>query len=218
MGVDYPNLDLLKRRDEDPWKSFSGQVVPKIRNIIRYILRNANEAVVDDITSETISWMVKSICTKDFKDVRHFEARAIIKGRSLAIDYIRRETKNPISYHENEESRDHDSEGNPKDHQSSPAEELAENELSDVLNNLLDAINPAHREVLKMIFLRDKTFREISVALDMPIGTIGTYRKRGLEEIKREIERHPYLLKDLNDQYGMFRLTVEIVVMVLLLK
>lgn len=242
--MELPSLDALKKSLEAPhkqsaakakedrilpWKEFSSVLAPKIRRILRHILGDTDEAVTEDLTSQVFTWVVKTLKNEPFKfvNMQHLEARTILKARSMAIDYLRHEIKSPIVQTNSDASIDTETwvekeqtsfENKYADHRPNPAEEALDQDLSDILLNLLGKIKQKHREVLKMIILEGKTHQEAADALGMPIGAIGSYRERGINEIKKEIGRRPHLLKDLTDKYGKLQLTFEIAILALLLK
>lgn len=231
-SLEAPHKEINTGVKEDrflPWNEFSAIAAPKIQRIFWFKLGNVDSAIVEDLTSNVFTWVVETLKKEPskFVNIEHLEARTILKARSMAIDYIRHEIKSPIVQTKPEiamdggirgESEQSSFENKHADKRPNPADEAQEQELTEILLNLLGKIKPKHREVLKLIFLEDKTQQETAEALGMPIGTVGVYRTRGLDEIKKEIGRHPQLLKDLNDKYGTLQLTCEIAIMALLLK
>lgn len=243
-GVELPSLESLKksletppkegnsRATEDwflPWKQFSAAAAPKVRRIIWLNLGSVDAAIVEDLTSDVFTWVVETLKREPskFVNIEHLEARTILKARSMSIDYIRHKIHSPVVEAKPEIAKDglasdecgqSSFENKHADNCPSPVDEAQEKELAEILLNLLGNIKPNHREVLKLIFLENKTQREAADALGMPIGTVGVYHTRGLKEIKKEIARHPHLLEDIKDTYGILRLTCEIAIMALLLK
>lgn len=57
-----------------------------------------------------------------------------------------------------------------------------------VLSAALTALPEARREVVEMGFFDDLTHVEIAERLDMPLGTVKSHMRRGLESLQRELE------------------------------
>lgn len=57
-----------------------------------------------------------------------------------------------------------------------------------VLAQALDSLAPTRREVVELGFFGDLTHAEISERLDLPLGTVKSHMRRGLESLQRELE------------------------------
>ena len=57
-----------------------------------------------------------------------------------------------------------------------------------VLARALEAIPATRRQVVEMGFFQDLTHPEIAERLDMPLGTVKSHMRRGLEALQRELE------------------------------
>jgi RNA polymerase sigma factor (sigma-70 family) len=163
------------------------------------------------------SWLVGKVNTSAFVDMDHLEARATIKARSLAIDYIRHESRSPVVNSGNDDNQaDRSASQEPN-----PAEELEEREFADLLLNvrkLLDLSGSKQFAVLKCLFLEERTQQETASILSLSVKEIGSHRARGLEKIKKEISRHQLLMESLTFKYPKLQLTLEIAFLALLIK
>lgn len=57
-----------------------------------------------------------------------------------------------------------------------------------VLARALDTLPEARREVVQLGFFDDLTHPEIAERLDLPLGTVKSHMRRGLEALQRELE------------------------------
>ena len=101
---------------------------------------------------------------------------------------------------------------------SNPNTEKSDLNLADILLNLLVALKDEQREILKMIYLKNMTQKEVAAKLGMPIGTVGVYCSRGLDKIRSEIRRHPQLNESLNEKLESLKFLPEIILLTLLMK
>jgi RNA polymerase sigma factor (sigma-70 family) len=81
---------------------------------------------------------------------------------------------------------------------SSPSAEVGETEAVEpmvdrvidrmVLAQALDRLAPTRREVVELGFFGDLTHTEIAERLDLPLGTVKSHMRRGLESLQEELE------------------------------
>jgi RNA polymerase sigma-70 factor (ECF subfamily) len=57
-----------------------------------------------------------------------------------------------------------------------------------VLTSALAALPEARRVVVELGFVDDLTHAEIAERLDLPLGTVKSHRRRGLESLQQELE------------------------------
>ncbi len=56
-----------------------------------------------------------------------------------------------------------------------------------VLSQALDSLPPVRREVVELGFFEELSHPEIAVRLDLPLGTVKSHMRRGLEALQREL-------------------------------
>ena len=66
-------------------------------------------------------------------------------------------------------------------------DEVDARELLDRLPTLLDGVSPASRAVLTLHYLEGLTLDEISIVLELPMGTVKSRLAYGLENLRREL-------------------------------
>jgi RNA polymerase sigma-70 factor (ECF subfamily) len=64
------------------------------------------------------------------------------------------------------------------------ADALEAKETGERLLNGLASIDPLRREIIELHLRADLKFREIADALDMPLGTVTSHYRRGLEQLR----------------------------------
>ena len=82
------------------------------------------------------------------------------------------------------------------DDSADPARMLEERERAELLAAALDKLPSAHRLVLVLRHQRDLSYEEISVALDVPLGTVKARIHRAREALRRILVRD-YRMEDL---------------------
>jgi len=71
-----------------------------------------------------------------------------------------------------------------------PADDPVEDELARrlLLLDALDGLPAERRVVLELAFFEDLTHRTIAERLDLPLGTVKSHIRRGLDQLRREME------------------------------
>ncbi len=69
-----------------------------------------------------------------------------------------------------------------------PHEELALRQESGRVRGALSELSPAQRHVLELAYFKDLTQPEIAAELDLPLGTVKTHARRGLQTMRRLLE------------------------------
>ena len=168
--------------------------------------------------SHVFSWLVGKVNEPYFVDMGHLEHTAIKKAKGLAVDYIRRQARSPVvsgGAHDNQMDMVASQEPNPAEELERRDVEREEWESVRFLMDWLRSNDPKQHGVLRCIVMEQKTQPETAEELGLPIGTVGTYLHRGLEKIRKEIQRHPHL-KEL--RYPKLQLTLKIILLAWLIK
>ena len=69
-----------------------------------------------------------------------------------------------------------------------PPEELTLRQESGRVRSALAELSPAQRQVLELAYYKDLTQPEIAAELDLPLGTVKTHARRGLQALRRLLE------------------------------
>jgi RNA polymerase sigma-70 factor (ECF subfamily) len=54
---------------------------------------------------------------------------------------------------------------------------------------LLAQLSPPYREALRLFYLEEKSYEEVSAMLGLPIGTVKTYLHRARKQLARSLTR-----------------------------
>lgn len=71
----------------------------------------------------------------------------------------------------------------------SPSEELSSKELSERIDDALEALDDQERLVIKLNLIHDKKYEEIADILNMPIGTVSSHVRRAREKLKKYLQQ-----------------------------
>jgi RNA polymerase sigma-70 factor (ECF subfamily) len=74
-----------------------------------------------------------------------------------------------------------------------PATLMEREEVSDLVAEAIDRLSPSERDAFAMNELEGLTFREISAATGIPMGTLMARKKRAIESIRRHLTRYGIL-------------------------
>ena len=141
------------------------------------ILTSRDEA--DDLTQEVFL----ALCTRsDYDPARGtLSAYLITMTRSRALDRLRARGSGQRFLGRWERSQVLSS-------PFTPHEELALRQESGRVRGALAELSPPQRQVLALAYYKDLTQPEISAELDLPLGTVKTHARRGLQAMRRLLE------------------------------
>lgn len=106
-----------------------------------------------------------------------------VMARNRAIDVLRRRANTVKPYKEEDEHDD------PAGQDSDPmacAERLGE---SEALRRCLERLRPRQREAILLAFFQGLSHRQLSDALEQPVGTVKSWIRRGLGQLKECLEQ-----------------------------
>ena len=66
---------------------------------------------------------------------------------------------------------------------------LESDEYKDLVNQALDSIDPKYKEALVLFFFEDLTYQEIAVILNCSTNTVGTFIRRGKQQLQKKMKR-----------------------------
>ncbi|HSV50895.1 MAG TPA: sigma-70 family RNA polymerase sigma factor [Burkholderiaceae bacterium] len=101
--------------------------------------------------------------------------------RSRALDFLRRRTaERSHMTQELDETLTETLEGNTPN----PMDATQASEQAWALHQCLERLEKRQREVVSLAYLRDLSHGELSVQLQLPLGTVKTWIRRGLEQLR----------------------------------
>jgi len=104
----------------------------------------------------------------------------VMIARRRLIDQLRKNGRRPVT-----ESLDSDDSALPQPAVAGGLEESAEIEN---LRRVLETMSPVYRETLTMSYYEGYSHHEISSRLDLPLGTVKSRMRRGLMQVREELQ------------------------------
>lgn len=98
--------------------------------------------------------------------------------RNRALDYLRRVEHRDVAL-------DDDVEAALESHEPTPPENASRRQEALALERCLDGLEPGPRQVIAVAYFRGLTHSELASSLRLPIGTVKTWIRRGLEKLRQ---------------------------------
>ena len=169
-------MECIRKKDKGALKSIYEEYSPFIYHTILNIVKQKEAA--EDITSEFfIKLWEKAGAYKPGGGHKGYLATI---ARNMAIDYVRKYTKEV--YIETEDEEDADAMSQIAD-SAPPVEEETIEQLS--VQEALSRLKPVYRQIVTMKVLGDMTFKEISEALGIPMGTVTWNYQDAIKQLRR---------------------------------
>jgi RNA polymerase sigma-70 factor (ECF subfamily) len=153
--------------------------------LFRYLVSlTGNRATAEDMFQET--WLHVLERGHQYRAQWKFEVWLFSIARHLVIDFSRRKKLDSLDelMAPEEGSRFEPSTGDP-----SALEQVLAGEHRGRVNRLLDRIPAAYREALTLRFQEELALEEMAAIVKVPLATVKSRLYRGLETLRREIER-----------------------------
>ena len=167
---------------------FQGSVLPHLDaayNLARWLTRNDHDA--EDVVQEAF---VRAL--RYFESLREGDARAWLLAIVRNTCYTWLEKNRPADMVAIEDegvlSADAESLGHASPGESNPEVIVLQSAQKKLVNQALEELPVAYREVLVMRELEDLSYKEIAQAAGVPIGTVMSRLARGRELLRRTIE------------------------------
>ncbi|MEI6195196.1 MAG: sigma-70 family RNA polymerase sigma factor [Verrucomicrobiota bacterium] len=80
-----------------------------------------------------------------------------------------------------------------------PLELANANDMAKLLSSLMAILSPNEYQLLRAVYHRRMKQREIAETYGIPLGTIGVTLSRVQDKLREEIEKHPKLMKELQE-------------------
>lgn len=102
-------------------------------------------------------------------------------ARYQAIDLLRHDKRGVIAADTNRVTDQIDLDRSPEEHVAARSEEK-------MLDHCMDQLKTQHRQVFALAYFKGLTHVELAQQADIPVGTVKTWIRRGLEALKRCLE------------------------------
>lgn len=186
MGLET-QASRLRRGDPEAFEEVLRQYQHRL---YRYLVRLARDpALAEDLFQQTWVRVVERI--RQYDPQRNFEAWLFSVARNLTMDHFRRYRP---------ESLDEPLLGDPSgrtreallaDEGPSALDHVLQQERTEKLGEALDRLAWIYREVLTLRFEEEMKIEEIAETLNVPLSTVKTRLRRGLEQVRELLSEKP---------------------------
>jgi RNA polymerase sigma-70 factor (ECF subfamily) len=166
-------VDLARAGSDDAFGVLVGRYRAPVVRLAYRLTRDADEA--HDIAQDSFMRAYRRI--RDFQPDRPFARWLFVIARNASLDAIRRRrraaalvtvTDGPLE-------------------DIGPEDAALRNDEAARVHSALEALPANYRDVLELYYLRGFRYREIALALDIPIGTVKTYISRAKRKLRDEL-------------------------------
>jgi RNA polymerase sigma-70 factor, ECF subfamily len=183
VGLDS-DVAQLRRGDLD---ALSALLTRYQNRLYRYLLRIVREpAEAEDLFQQT--WVRVAEKIAQFDPRRGFEPWLFALARNLAIDHLRRirpsSLDEPVGNGESQET----AAARLVSHEQPALDRILERERAARLGVALESLSISYREVLTLRFEEEMKLEEIAEVLAIPLSTVKTRLRRGLERLRFALE------------------------------
>lgn len=174
-------VELVTHRDEHALSELYDQTVGKVFGLARTITGNVEDA--EEVTCDVYTQLWQSARSYDGSR-GSVMAWLLTICRSRALDAIRRRRvrqtaqDNVVSLQPDVSATDHEG----------LDDLLSHVEQGTAVYKALESLAPERREVLALAFYRDMTHQEIANAVKLPVGTVKSHIRRGLQALRSHLE------------------------------
>lgn len=169
-------MERIRNKDKSALKEIYEEYISFIYHTVLNIVKNPSDA--EDITSEFFIKLWEK--ADSYKPGSAHKGYLATIARNMAIDHLRKYSKEVYIETDNEDESD--SMAQIADDSTSPENQVVENLAVD---EALSRLKPIYRQIVTMKVLGDMTFKEISEALNIPIGTVTWNYQDALKKLRR---------------------------------
>ena len=193
-----PDLKSLQQGDEVAWDAAFGWLWPTAFTVAQLKLAPFLPEEIEDVAIEALEELVEKV--REVKAVEELKPLAASIAHHRAVSLLRQRFAKKRGEGKTESlDAPADEEGTKHDAASelSPLAELNQTELAGLLAELQRDLKPEFRAVLNDFFWGGLGYEQIASKRKLAVGTVGVYLKRGMEAMRKQGQRHPKLLKEL---------------------
>ena len=158
----------LKKNDQKAYAELMGRYKETIFYMLLKMIKSKDDA--DDLTVEAFGKAFKNLSqyTPDFA----FSTWLFKIATNNCIDYIRRK-KEAVSLDKTYETSDGDVISfEPKSEFLNPEEKAIKKQKIQVMQSVVEKLQPRYRVLVELRYFQEKSYEEIALELDLPIGTV----------------------------------------------
>jgi RNA polymerase sigma factor (sigma-70 family) len=184
--VNLPDLDALKAGDARAWDDAFRWLWPVVFAVAKLKLQPYLPNEIEDVAIESLEQLVKKV--PEVKSVEELKPLVASIAHNRAVSLLRARFAKKRGEGKTE-SLDGEPDGGVAQNElasgHSPLEDLEQKELAERLRKSLAELKPPMGEILSDLFLDGLSYAEIAKKRGIPVGSVGVYRERGLEVLRR---------------------------------
>jgi RNA polymerase sigma-70 factor (ECF subfamily) len=166
------DLDLVKRAIQNDQKAYA-ELMTRYKDAIYFMLLKMvnNKEDANDLTVEAFGKAFENI--EKYRPDFAFSTWLFKIATNNCIDFIRKKRLKTFSIDQSTEGE----EGNESRYDIvseglDPEEKLIKKQKNDLMRNIVDKLPARYRQLVIMRYFEEKSYEEISVELDLPLGTV----------------------------------------------
>jgi RNA polymerase sigma-70 factor (ECF subfamily) len=165
-------------KNEPAMKQLYDLTAPRMHGLALRIVRQPEWA--EDVMQEAYLTVWRT--AKDFRSaLSPASAWMSLIVRSRALDLLRRKA---VERNHLTDELDEVLEESLASHNPTPPEQRLASEQTQALQQCMDKLERRQREVISLAYLRDLTHSELAQQLSLPLGTVKTWIRRGLTQLR----------------------------------
>lgn len=172
---------LVQQGDEHAFAVLLGRYQDKLLRYGRKFLSRRED--IEDMVQEVFIKTYQNI--KSFDTSRTFSPWIYRIAHNVFVNALRRKERDPIILFDLDALMMHSGVEDP--HEARDREEVRV-----LIEQGLELLSPAYREILILYYLEDLSYQEIADVLHLPVGTVGVRLRRGRAMLKKHIEEKQY--------------------------
>lgn len=178
MILDDNVLKKIKNRDPSIFEKIFKEYGDKVYNFL-IIKVNGNKNVAEDLLSETFISAIKS--APGLKNINKIQSWLLQIALKRFYDHLRKKFREQKHLESNKNMISWDSE--------EKIENDIENEKKLMLNIALDKIKPIYKDILVLMYIEERSRKEISQTFNKSLSSIENLLYRAREALKKELKK-----------------------------
>jgi len=174
------DYELIRKALYDRDQQAYARLMQNYREALYYMMLKMtnNKTDAEDLTIEAFG--------KAFKNLHHYSPKFAFStwlfkiASNNCIDFMRKKQKQGFYVSENDENTSMEAVGETESNSPSPEDALLKKENLKRMRKVVDKLKPHYRTLVELRYFQEYSYEEISIQLDLPIGTVKAqlYRAR----------------------------------------
>ncbi len=183
---------ILLDGDSSAFKFIQNKYQKIIAALIRRMIKDEDD--VDDLTQETFIKTYNALHT--FQQNYTFSSWIYRIASNTCIDYLRKKRFPTISINQPLDSSEDDYFFEIEDNSYLPDDKILSEEKMKVLNDAINKLPENYREIIKLRHEEELDYNEISIKMNIPLGTVKAHLFRARKILMISLKKHAHLFKN----------------------